>query len=402
MSKTRTSFALLVGCAFALGLGGTAASAADMGLPSKAPPAPAAAAPPPIDIHGFVDAQWENELVNPNGMALSGGSETIAAGLNLTLYKNKAGFINSWSIGGTTVADFTQQFQGYWTPGITQVPGCCETANMNGDAFDWAWIANTSVTFGTYWSLTESYIQAYSLDVGPTPALSGFNAFAFSTGFPTLRINELKLGLNDSFTGWWITFNPYVTWAYYLTSLGSGAACPPGAHACNAAGFAPGAVSGIGFEGETNASNFFVGITPTTSLMKWGWNIPVTLKAPTYVTVGPSSSWNALCGNTAAVAVLGITGNGSLACSSGDVGIFTTGLTAIWDLTWLPPQWGHWYVKGGFQWYDLVNNAVRAANTLSVGPNVCTALGHTSACSTAFGSAPSDIVVGFVGLGVGF
>jgi len=57
MSKIRSSFALLAGCAVALGLGGTAALAADMGLPAKAAPM-AAAAPPPLDIHGF--AEFDN------------------------------------------------------------------------------------------------------------------------------------------------------------------------------------------------------------------------------------------------------------------------------------------------------------------------------------------------------
>ena len=41
------------------------------------------------------------------------------------------------------------------------------------------------------------------------------------SGFPTLVWDELKLSLNDSFTGWPITFNPYITWYYELNSVGS-------------------------------------------------------------------------------------------------------------------------------------------------------------------------------------
>ena len=43
--------------------------------------------------------------------------------------------------------------------------------------------------------------------------------------------------------------------------------------------------------------------------------------------------------------------------NDGNWGVFTTGLTAIWDLgRWIPSNYGGWYVKGGFQWYDLINN----------------------------------------------
>ena len=68
MSRIRSSFTLLAGCAVALGFGGTAALAADMGLPTKAAPM-VAAAPPPLDIHGFVEFDWESTLINPNGQS---------------------------------------------------------------------------------------------------------------------------------------------------------------------------------------------------------------------------------------------------------------------------------------------------------------------------------------------
>ena len=69
MSRIRSSLTLLAGCAVALGFGGTAALAADMGLPTKAAPM-VAAAPPPLDIHGFVEFDWESTLINPNGQVL--------------------------------------------------------------------------------------------------------------------------------------------------------------------------------------------------------------------------------------------------------------------------------------------------------------------------------------------
>ena len=49
-------------------------------------------------------------------------------------------------------------------------------------------------------------------------------------------------------------------------------------------------------------------------------------------------------------------------------GVFTTGLTAIWDLgRWIPSNYGGWYVKGGFQWYDLINNNLVISENESVG-----------------------------------
>ena len=40
-----------------------------------------------------------------------------------------------------------------------------------------------------------------------------------------------------------------------------------------------------------NRYDFYVGIDPTVSLQKW-WGIPLTLKAPTYITVGPEYFWH--------------------------------------------------------------------------------------------------------------
>jgi len=93
----------------ALGFGGTAALAADMGLPTKAAPM-VAAAPPPLDIHGFVEFDWESTLINPNGQVLgTHGAESVVAGLNWTLYHG-GGWINSVTLGGLVAADWIDGF----------------------------------------------------------------------------------------------------------------------------------------------------------------------------------------------------------------------------------------------------------------------------------------------------
>ena len=96
------------------------------------------------------------------------------------------------------------------------------------------------------------------------------------------------------------------------------------------------------------------------------------------MTVGPSSFWtNPSCCGVA---------------SSGGVGVFTTGLTFVAGLTWIPSNLGSWYAKAGFQYYDIINNALIASNQVSI-------CGGVGACANW---ATKDIIVGFAGIGVGF
>ena len=164
----------------------------------------------------------------------------------------------------------------------------------------------------------------------------------------------MKIALNDSFTGWPITFNPYVTWYYEFK--GNNVNQMPACFSC-----------------ANDNGDFTIGMTPTVSGKLWGmpW---LTVKAPTYVTVGPSSFWtNPTCCGVA---------------SSGGVGVFTTGLTFVAGLTWIPSNLGSWYAKAGFQYYDVINNALVASNVVSIG--------------TTANWATKDIIVGFAGIGVGF
>jgi hypothetical protein len=68
--------------------------------------------------------------------------------------------------------------------------------------------------------------------------------------------------------------------------------------------------------------------------------------------------------------------------------VFTTGLTFVAGLTWIPSNLGSWYAKAGFQYYDIINNALVASNVVSIG--------------TTANWATKDIIVGFAGIGVGF
>jgi hypothetical protein len=297
-----------------------------------------------------MELDYESFLINPQGQALiPHSSETLVTGIDLSLYKDKTGFINNVTAGALLAFDGSGSFDGYWAG---------TGPSDNGWLFDVVLIASQSVTFGQYWTLSNQFVNVYSQDV--TAAAPGATAFH---GFGYLQFDQIKLALNDSFTGWPITFNPYVAF-YYEWPGGSGQ--EPACFTC-----------------QNNAGDWFIGIEPTINLEKY-WGIPVTLKAPTYVTVGSTSFW----GPGLATPFFGT----STASNEG-IGIFTTGLTAVIPLKFMPAQYGHWYVKGGFQYYDIINNSLQSQNVFSVCGTTATS------CSS---SQYKDIIVGFAGIGVAF
>jgi hypothetical protein len=367
MSKIRSSFALLAGCAVALGFGGTAAIAADMALPAKGAPM-AAAAPPPLDIHGFVEVDWESTLINPHGQVLgTKGAESAVAGLNWTIYKG-AGWINNITVGGLIAADWVSGFQGAWAFGAPPV---------NGSFFDVAGQVSASVGFWQYWTLRDAFTIVTSQDacgIGSVRCAGGGPGVAFGP----LPANELRLSFNDaSFSSaWWgITWNPYVSWFFQFNNFGQNAV------------LASGQTQGC-FTCGPNQSEFFIGVDPTLSVSKW-WGVPLTFKAPTYITVGPPGFWVGGAGD----AIGSVDAAGEVVNKNGPWGVFTTGLTAIWDLKFIPANYGGWYIKGGFQYYNLINNNLVISENQSVGCGLNPAV----ACKT-----DRNIWVGFVGLGVHF
>jgi hypothetical protein len=133
-----------------------------------------------------------------------------------------------------------------------------------------------------------------------------------------------------------------------------------------------------GNNGET--CDVEIGMVPTLSLKPYG--VPVTLTAPTWVTVGPSSYWNR-----------GVAGCGPSVltpCDAGNAGVFSTGLTAKLPIDFLiPPRLGNWYVNAGFQYYHLINDSLLLAQTFT-------------GTATTFATAQRDITVGFAGIGFTF
>jgi hypothetical protein len=349
-----------------------------MGVPLKAPPP---AAPPPLDWHGFFDVTWESYDMNPQGQAVfNQPSWVVAGGLALTVYKDPNGFFNNLTLGTTALGVFSGAFNSVWDNWGVATGGVGSNAGALG--YD-AVIPNATLTFAKYWTLNdELIILVFGPTIGANSLLPGNGANCTAAIAPkTLSLgcgagggiqNDLKLTLNDgAISGWPISFNPYVTWVYEASSFAPGGNGAPdgqyyhGSIAC--------------FACLANTSDFMLGITPTVNLAKY-WGIPITLKAPIWATVGQQSYW-------------GVNSNGNW-------GVFTAGLEAIWDLNWMPKSFGGWYIKGGFQWYDILNSALYGpggANWVTVGGNLPGNLTGGLPNGT-----PTSITVGYVGVGAHF
>ncbi len=376
MFKTRSLLALLVGCVCALGVGGTAASAADL-LPTKAPPP---AAPPPSDWSAFAAFNYDIGQVNPQGQAVyKEGDYNFVGGAHLTLYSNKSGFINNWTIGGLGIIDFTSSE----TMGPSDSLWASFNPSQGGSQLYSILAGEMSVGFAEHWTLTDTF---FHFDGGTANGSVG-HVCAITTGvaagaplgcenLPEWQWNELKLSFADGpITHWAISFNPYVTMftAIYPSGFTGvlGTTTSPACFSCN-----------------EESTDFILGMTPTLGMQPY-WHVPVTLTAPTWITVGSKSFW---AGNSGTGPGSGCPGFDPMApnCSSGNVGVFTTGLTATWALTSIPVQYGHWAVKAGFQWYDIVNKALQYDNEITYG------------APSASGNLMSSITTGTVGIVVGF
>jgi hypothetical protein len=133
--------------------------------------------------------------------------------------------------------------------------------------------------------------------------------------------------------------------------------------------------------GKTGGSyDVELGIVPTVSLLK-STGVPLTISAPTWITVGPSDYWNK-GGNVC----------GASLCSNDNVGVFSTGLTGKLALTWVPSRLGSWYAKAGFQYYHIINDNLLLAQTVAFGTGT----------AATFDSAHKDVTVGFAGVGFSF
>jgi hypothetical protein len=320
MGVNRLASACMAG-ALAVGVLGWGATAFAADMMVKAPPK---APPPELDVHGFFDISFKNDYITPRGLLVTntGLTTQILGGMAFDLYKSKSGFINLVSVYGYVWNDV-------WSKQNHPKVG-------SWNEFDWA--VGTTIKFAQNWKFGVEYVEFLS-----PPG-----------NFSQERNIEFTLAYDDSWTGLPITVNPYVKLFYEASGPSTVVA---------------------GKNGDTY--DVEIGIVPTMGLQKY-IGLPVTLSAPTWVTVGPSTYWNK-GGNVCGAAL----------CSTDNVGVFSTGLTAKMALgSVIPARLGSWYAKAGFQHYHILNDNLLLAQQTTLG--------------VTFDQTHKDVTVGFGGVGFSF
>jgi hypothetical protein len=261
------------------------AAAAALGL--AAPSVAQAQEAPSISLHGFADISVKNDYITPRGLHVTSKGTTIQAlqGLVLDFARSKNDLITDVSVVGGTWMDWNPGFRPPNSQGFNEID----------------WFVGANVTIGQDWKAGIQYVEF----------ISPQNAFR------TEKNVELSLGFVDANYLKTVTFSPYVKLFY-------------------------------GAEGDSTVVtgrrggtfDVEIGATPTINLSPYG--VPLTLSAPTWVTVGPESFWGA---------------------GGGNVGVFSTGVKATYPLP-LPPTAGHWSVYGNYQYYNLINDQLVVANNI--------------------------------------
>lgn len=304
MSRNQPLFIVAVGGALAFGAATTPAAAAD--LPVKAQPEDPASVL--SDVHGWADVTFLNSFVSVRGLVLhdTGVAGQLDVGLSIDLYKDKNGLINKFTVYGGKWEDYASELHN----------------PLNGSWYESDWYAGAKTRFLQNWTVDVMVGQFRS------PVLAYTQDTILQT---TFSYDDSGIWGKGSFSG----FNPYVKVFYQITGTSTTA---------------------LGDNGHTY--DVEIGVVPTFDLKKAGFGLPVTLKVPTWFTVGPSSFWN---GN--ASAFIPSTIPGPLPASS-NLGVFTTGVTAVAPLP-IPARYGNWYVKGGVQWYHLINDGLVLAEQVT-------------------------------------
>jgi hypothetical protein len=328
-SKTRSSLvaAGLVALSVLTTANPQAAKAADLSAADFPVKAPPAQSEA-SDIHGFFDLTFGNDYGTFRGVLVTNTGLTTQAqgGLSFDLYKNSTGAVNKVSV-----------YASIWTDNWSE-----QNSPTVGSFNEFDWFIGTKVTFLKDWTATVEY-----------------NEFLSPPGaFSTERHLSVTLGYDDTSWGNLIAVKPYVNLWYQLDGTSNVI---------------------VGNNGGSSQSYYFqFGMEPTLDLKRYGVNVVLT--APTWVSVGPESYWNR-----------GVTGCGlpTTPCALSNAGVFSTGLTATAPLTFMPKSYGKWYVKGGFQYYNLLNDSLRLAQTFT-------------GTASSFAASHQDYAVGFAGVGFTF
>jgi len=265
----------------------------------------------PLNIHGFGILNFQKDYRTPRGLFVTGKGQTIQVidGLVFGLDHDSDAAIDDISFVVGTFNDIDTD----------------QHAKAVGNWNEFDWFAGPSFNIDKVWQL----------DIQIGQFLSPPGNFNAETNL------EFALSYDDKGWGLPMLLKPYVKLFY--------------------------AISGDSTVVTGNKGGTFdveIGVAPTIDLHSY--NLPFTLSAPTWITVGPADFWG----------------------GTDNVGVFSTGLTATFTLP-ISPSLGHWSAKAGFQYYNFINDRLRFAQTL-IGTATPRSGGH------------QDEVNGFVGLSFGF
>jgi hypothetical protein len=288
-----------------------AASAAD--LPSKKS-VPALVAEEGSAIHGFMDIGYADGRVTGGGNPLYKSGAVLFqsdVGVAVDLYKSKTGFINSASV-----------FAGIWVENLTNP--AAHTKRMQ----EYDWWAGASVGFADYYKLTVQSLQFQLQHTDPT-----------TPGAQVVVKNATaSLSYDDAHLGLPIALNPSVSVIY---NFNGGVSLMP--------------------LGKTDTYRVDLAIAPGYSFQKSA-GIPLSFSVPTSISTGPKDEYYVA---TVANRVCGAAGNA--VCSTSTFEMFSTGLQAKYDLGQIvPKKFGAWTAKAGVQYYQYLNDAVKANQGVAV------------------------------------
>ncbi len=325
MSLIKSASALLLGAAISIGAVASSASAADLPVKAKKPVVGASV---PLDVHGYFDLTFATTRVTPGGLMIykNGGYLTQAdVGLSLDLYKDPTGFINSISVYGGVWNEF-------WS---SPPPGGRTWQEMD-------WYVGFTVGFAQYWKLSAGKLD-----------------FVFPSGGQLENYN-FTLSYDDAHWGLLFPLNPTVKVLW--TKHGG---------------------SAVVFGKTEDGYRFEVGVAPAFDMKKY-WGVPVTIGVPTWVSIAPKEYFFIPADGTPCGALQ------NLPCGLSNLGVFSTGLQARYSLAGVvPTRLGSWYLKGGVQYYHILNDALLAAQVVT-------------GAATSFSNANKDIFVGTTGVGFTF
>jgi hypothetical protein len=247
--------------------------------------APTMACAQSVSLHGFADVSFKNDYVTPRGLVVTAQGSTIQA---------LDGLVLDFPQSGNTITD-ASLVVGAWgdfNPGYSKL--------HNSESFnEFDWFVGGNIKVGKNLKLGAQYVEFIS----PQGAYKTEHNLEFSAAYDD----------SSYFKGF--SFQPYVK-LFYAMSGGSTVA--------------------VGQAGNT--FDVEIGAVPNLAIK----GTPVTLSAPTWVTVGPESFWGA---------------------GGGNAGVFSTGLKASVALP-TPPSAGHWSVYAGYQYYHLINDRLVLAEYL--------------------------------------